>query len=633
MPANTSSKKKFGSEGDKSAGGKRKFDGGNNASAAGGGGDSEQSASNKKRALKHERQSHRRHADAVVVSKEIWNKLRLKTNTKKETQDMTDELMELLRGKFAQVAMQHDASRVVQAVLQYGTPQQRLEVVKELANSDVAGSGKKGSSTNSLAELCKVQYAHFAVLKIIKYCYKDKECVKIAVKSLKGQVSKLAVHAVGARVIELLFSTFPPKSTALLKLELYGPQFALFASGDLSNVTSNHPTLEKVIEQQPKKRDAALEYVLGILNKGMEKNLWGFAYFQQLFSEYVTSASPNDVRAITSSVVDHSIHMLSTRAGTRVVAECATYGTPKDRKRIMKSLKGYTRSSLLHRDAYLALLRLIDVTDDTVAINKSVLAELQVNPDAKGNDDEDGAGSNLSPILDLATSDTGSKLFLLLLSSSDETRRRYFDPMELEVLRTGATIQEGGEDIPTSKKNADTRRTELLQYVRSLLIELCAKHPDELLRSTPGSRVLREVVASFPSQELVDAIVGACKESMNGESDELSIFEDRTGQLALKHLLLDEAGHKSDDEEEEEEEDADRASFAAALQSTFSGKLVQIASSNRGCFVLVSLLKVESVKKDVLKELKKNESKIKKAAGKNEMSAGYEALLKAIKEG
>jgi len=81
--------------------------------------------------------------------------------------------------------MQHDASRVVQAVLQYGTPEQRLEVVKELASADVAGSGKKGSCTNSLAELCKVQYAHFAVLKIIKYCYKEKECVKIVVKVRK----------------------------------------------------------------------------------------------------------------------------------------------------------------------------------------------------------------------------------------------------------------------------------------------------------------------------------------------------------------------------------------------------------------------------------------------------------------
>ena len=200
------------------------------------------------------------------------------------------------------------------------------------------------------------------------------------IQALKGKISKLAVHAVGARVVELLFSTFPPKSISLLKLELYGPQFALFASGDLSNVTSNQPTLENIIEQQPTKREVALEHILGILSKGMDKDLFGFAYFQHLFSEYVTVASPNEVRAIAPSVVDHSIQMISTRQGSRVVAECVTYGTPKDRKRIMKSLKGYTRSSLLHRDAYLPLLRLVDVTDDTVAVNKSILAELQTNP-------------------------------------------------------------------------------------------------------------------------------------------------------------------------------------------------------------------------------------------------------------
>ena len=163
---------------------KRKFDGGGTSASsagAGGGGGPDVSASNKKRALKHERQSHRRHADSVVGAKDIWNRLRLKTNTREETRELTDELMELLRGKFAQVAMQHDASRVVQAVVQYGTPEQRLDVVKELANADVAGSGK-GSSTTGLAELCKVQYAHFVVLKIIKYSFKEAECVRLVVK-------------------------------------------------------------------------------------------------------------------------------------------------------------------------------------------------------------------------------------------------------------------------------------------------------------------------------------------------------------------------------------------------------------------------------------------------------------------
>ena len=132
--------------------------------------DDTSSASNKKRALKHERQSHRRHSDAVVASKEIWNRLRLKTNTREETSAMTNELMDILRGKFSEVAMQHDASRIVQAVIQYGTAQQRLEVVKEISDG------------GNMSELCKIQYAHFAVLKIIKYCFKQKDCVQIVVK-------------------------------------------------------------------------------------------------------------------------------------------------------------------------------------------------------------------------------------------------------------------------------------------------------------------------------------------------------------------------------------------------------------------------------------------------------------------
>jgi pumilio family protein 6 len=130
----------------------------------------QQSSSQQKRAVKHERQSHRKHADAVATSKEIWNKLRLKNNSLEETHRLTAELMELLRGKVNEVALQHDASRVVQAAIQFSTPEERKEIVMELCQ------------TGSLSELSKVQYAHFVVLKMIKYCSRDEECVRAIVK-------------------------------------------------------------------------------------------------------------------------------------------------------------------------------------------------------------------------------------------------------------------------------------------------------------------------------------------------------------------------------------------------------------------------------------------------------------------
>mmetsp|Transcript_37647 Transcript_37647/g.55049 ORF Transcript_37647/g.55049 Transcript_37647/m.55049 type:complete len:590 (+) Transcript_37647:99-1868(+) len=579
-----------------STNGKRKQpEGGNN--------EKEQSSTRQKRAMKQERQSHRRHADAVVEAKSIWNKLRLRTNTKEETSAMADNLMGLLRGKMVEVALQHDASRVVQAAVQFGNEKQRREIAKELGSK--------------ISELAKSQYAHFVVLKLIKYCVRDDEAVRLIVKSLKGHISKLAVHAVGARVVELLFSTFPPKSTTLLKQEIYGPQFTLFTDGALSGGTAASPTLQSVFKTAtPSQKKSALEHVHGLLQKGIDKGLFGFTYYQSLFCEYVIAATPNDIRSIAPSVVDHSIHMLSTRAGARVVAECAAYGTVKDRKNIMRSLKGYTRSSLLHRDAYIAVLRLADVVDDTVTLDKNVLVELQENPDAKNKSD--------SPILDLALSETGSKLFLMLLPKNDEARLKYFDPYELEVLHSNPTILEKGEEVPTSKKNPDTRRMELSQHLRVSLVDLCQKHAGELLRSTSGGKVLREVNRAFSNAEVIKSIVKACDEKVDDDDEKLPIFEDPVGHLVVKHLLTDDA------ESGEEKEKSN--SFSTLLYKKFKGKLMSsIGTSNRGAFVLTALAKVDAVKDDVIAELLKHKSDIKALVDEHQSKkAGFLALWNEI---
>ena len=59
----------------------------------------QESSSTSKRALKHERQSQRKHADIVNDAKRIWNQLRLKTNTKEQNREYMDELIPLIKGK------------------------------------------------------------------------------------------------------------------------------------------------------------------------------------------------------------------------------------------------------------------------------------------------------------------------------------------------------------------------------------------------------------------------------------------------------------------------------------------------------------------------------------------------------
>jgi len=551
-----------------------------------------------------------------------------------------EELMDLLSGKFYEVAMQHDASRVVQSAIQFGTIEQRRLIVKEICEHDEKkDTGNKKKITNSLLELAKLQYAHFVLLKMIKYCYKDSESVSIIVKSLKGNMSKLAVHAVGSRVVELLFSTFPPKATAKLKLEFYGNKFSLFADSsflvkDKNNKnTSSHPTLKSILqesaESHPSDKATALKHLLSILTKGIEKSLFSFGYFQQLIYEYVTVASPNEIRAnLNPLLVDQSIHLLSTRAGARVVAELIAYGTPKDRKRVMKSLKGYTRSSLLHPDGYIAIIRIIDTVDDTVNVQKSVLAELHQSGDKKSADEMDTSSSSTSPILDLALSNNGSKLFLYLLAKEDDSRRKYFDPSELEFLHSDPKIldEKTGEEVPTSKKNPSTRRLELLQYMKKLLVELCCSHAESLLKSRYGMKILREVCTNFPSKELAKAIVDACCSSIeDGES--LSVFEDPVGHLAIKNLIKLEDG-------KEGENNSGALSLSTELYTKFQQKLLKtIGFSNRGAFILVSMtnaLAAKDTKNELKGDLKALQQFIKKKKKNSEPTAGFDALMKAI---
>ena len=132
----------------------------------------ELSSSAQKRQLKKERQSHRRHADTVAEAKALWNKLRVKSNTPDDTKALMEQVMSLIRGKVNEIALQHDASRVIQAAIQFGNDEQRKELLKEICAESAAG----------LAELSKIQYAHFCCLKFIKYCARDQECVKMMVK-------------------------------------------------------------------------------------------------------------------------------------------------------------------------------------------------------------------------------------------------------------------------------------------------------------------------------------------------------------------------------------------------------------------------------------------------------------------
>lgn len=554
----------------------------------------EAGTSSSKRHLKHERQSTRRHAEVVASAKEIWNKLRLKNNTPDTNRKLMDELMPLIRGKVNQIALQHDASRVVQAAVQFGSKEERREIVKELT-----------ATPGSLAELAKSQYAHFCVLKLIKYCHMDETSLKLVLKNLRSHFPSLAVHAVASRVVESLWITCGEKKIAGLRYELYGPHFGLF----VADAEASPKSLTQLLQDHPSKKDKAIEFLLKLLQKGMEKSLYGFTYFQELMAEYCDNVTGSDIRNyLCPTASDHAIHLLAGRAGTRVAALLASYGTPKDRKAVLKSLKGYALSGLLHRDAYLAIIRLVQVTDDTRTVGKYILDELIKDPASQQNGDGKEEFEQ-HPLLQLALSDTGSKF--LLMQITDKNDRKFLDPYERSIVGDETPkIGEGPSAEPTSKKDPELRRMQVLEHIKACLVQVCVDNARDLLLSRSGIVVLRHLYALERPQKLVESIVEACQ----AENKEKNLFEDPLGHLAVKQLIL-------------EDSKAEEKLFARAFAETFASDIPKIAESNRGAFVLEALCKV-GLKDTVQKNLKV--SSVERLSQKTGPKAGFEALLKEL---
>jgi pumilio homology domain family member 6 len=334
---------------------------------------------------------------------------------------------------------------------------------------------------------------------------------------------------------------------------------------------------------------------------------------------------------------------------------------------------GYARSGLLHKDAYLAILRLVQLTDDTVVVQKNLLQELVTTPtknskdnvivvktDSSKDHNKDESTKQDSPLLEICTSETGSKLFLMLLPNPEAQPgawRKYFDPYELSVLFENPTIPSSSSsgndsskldkatsstDEPTSKKNPILKRQELLDNcLREPLLQLCCLHTEELLRSRPGCAVLREVYQAFTPKttELVQAVIDACVASLNSgnkmdndgddkeenEEDDtaaLPLLEDRIGHLAIKNLLLLDATVTTTTESS--------SMFATQFMDRLGDRLMEIAQANRGAFVVAAICKVPSVRKSAIGKLdQKRLQELSKQ--ENVPTAGFVALLKEIK--
>lgn len=136
----------------------------------------------------------------------------MKRISKEKRAEAMVELMGLVSGKCVDIIFKHDASRIIQCCLKYGTQDQRNSIAAELKDHFVA--------------ISKSQYGKFIVSKVLRFC---KDYRAAVISSFYGNVRKLIRHKDASLVIEECYSQFcnANQRNALLQ-EFYGPEFMLF---------------------------------------------------------------------------------------------------------------------------------------------------------------------------------------------------------------------------------------------------------------------------------------------------------------------------------------------------------------------------------------------------------------------
>jgi len=588
-----------------------------------------------KRLRKAERKSSRKNSNIIEESKIVWIKLIQTSNTKKQISELMKELMNIVTNNIEKLVIQHDSSRIIQSALKFGNQEQRKIVLYEL--KDV------------LLDMSNTQYGRFVVCKLIKeLCDKNVKdsatCRKVIIKAFKGHVYKIAYHKYGSQVLNDIYKTFPTKDYTPLKQEFYSRQYT-FLTQNLEQV-QQETTLATILKKYPEKRKNIIQSQYDILQKVMDKELLDKLYFHDLLHDYIsccTTEELNDNEIVSTLCNTHSMPLLSSKIGALVFCKLCKIGTSKDRKQIIKDLlqnENSVKDYMLHKDSFIGILTLLQVTDDTKAtgkIIKSLFVDEQISAPTRK---EEQKTTEISPLLDFALNDIGCKLFLLLLPDDYKTSttsilspKKYFEEYEQEILFNTPS--------KNSKKDSEIRRKELCAFVQEELCALCMNHTYELITSKVGSNVLREVYNTFPTVELMDVILNICgarkdEDDENDTNNAYYMFEDPKAHLFIKNLFLSECDIKKKKDTRayyySKAAQSMSVSFAAKFYEYFQGQLGNIAlASNRGAFVISALCDVEAVKEQVKKELQSIKKHLEDIVGEKE-KGGHACLLNCLNE-
>ncbi|KAF7250505.1 hypothetical protein EYD10_04150 [Varanus komodoensis] len=412
------------------------------------------------------------------------------------------------------------------------------------------------------------------------------------IKSFKGEVRKMLRHAEASAVVEYAYNDKAIlEQRNMLTEELYGNTFQVCKS-------SEHRTLNEVLEARPEKRESIMDEMKQILTPMAQKEaVIKHSLVHKVFLDFFIHAVPKQRSEMIEAIREAVIYLAHTHDGARVALHCLWHGTPKDRKVIVKTMKTYIEKIATGEFSHLVLLAAFDCIDDTKLVKQLIISEIT---------------DSLTSIIN---NKYGRKVLLYLLSPRDPT---YFSPAIIKILQQG-------DGNTCSKKDTDIRRRELLEAVSPALLKYLNLHTEEMVMDKATfivvTGILKTAVGDVQPAMKVIASLAAREMIPGGKDGQLHVAEHPAGHLVLKWLI---------EQDEKMRENSREGCFARILVECVGVDLLKTwANVNRGAIILCRLL--QSSDQEVATQVKEGlKSLIPKLKRTKNDAAGIKALLEKL---
>ncbi|XP_072994373.1 pumilio homolog 24 isoform X1 [Typha latifolia] len=507
----------------------------------------------------------------------LWEKMRSNNASKEERSKLVSEALRKMNGKFLEIAGSHVSARVLQTCIKYCSQVERDTIFDALRPHFLTLSRKK--------------YAVHLVKKLLDTATKKQ--LEWFVSSLHGHVASLLRHTVGSAVVEHAFHLANSSQKRSLLTEMYSTELQLFKDLTLTN----SGRLVDIISKLGLQRSSVLQHMTSVIQPLLEKGIVDYSIVHTTLLEYFTIADKSSVTDVIQQLIplliqgpsaaDESellpspdlpkktknkkrrlsepllIRMMHSRDGLKIGILCIKHGSAKERKKIVKGMKGHIRKLAFDQYGSLLLICILSVVDDTKLVTKIIIHELQkmlkelvfdkngrrillqlLHPQCLRYLGPDDLACLNYYVPSLSAQGEGSEA-LMQTSLENEVNATKTDKGSSEVSRRSAQLAIGG------KKDHSLRRYELLvdSGLAENLIETCIENAGDLLRSNFGKEVIYEVAVGGTDgvlqrlanriDDLHKAIASVAALPKTNESDEEHVFENFHSSRTIRKLVVD----------------------------------------------------------------------------------------------